>query len=63
MTTSPKEIRVLDIFEIKGNDDRKQWEFTPRVEGYTSYTVSYSEASTKSDAILAVYHNLKNKTK
>lgn len=53
-----KETNVLDIFEIRDNDDLKQWEFVPKIDGYTSYTVSYSECGTKADACIAVYKNL-----
>lgn len=49
---------ILDTFEIVGNDDLKRWEFTPKIEGYTSYTVAYSEASTKSDAYIAVWKSI-----
>lgn len=52
-------INVLDIFKIKDNDDLKRWEFTPRIEGYISYTVSYSECSSKADACIAVWKALK----
>lgn len=54
-----EDIKVLDLFDIKSNDDRKRWEFSPRKDGYTSYTVSYSECNTKSDACIAVYKSLK----
>lgn len=52
---------ILDTFKIVANDDRKQWEFTPKVEGYTSYTVAYSEAKTKSDACIAVWKSINAK--
>lgn len=51
-------IAILAVFDIVGNDDRMQWEFTPRVDGYTSYTVSYSECQTKADACIAVWRSL-----
>jgi hypothetical protein len=50
---------ILDIFDIEANDVIKQWEFTPRVDGYTSYTVSYKECSNKADASIAVWRNIK----
>lgn len=50
---------ILDVFKIIANDDIKQWEFTPKVEGYTSYTVAYSEAESKSDACIAVFKSIK----
>jgi hypothetical protein len=49
---------ILDTFEIVGNDDRKQWEFTPKTEGFTSYTVAYSEAATKADACIVVWKSI-----
>lgn len=55
------EQNILDIFEIVGNDDQEQWEFTPRAEGYTSYTVAYSECQTKADACIAVWKSIKSK--
>jgi hypothetical protein len=52
---------ILDIFEIVGNDDMNRWEFTPKVSGYTSYTVSYRECGSKSDACIAVWKSLNKK--
>lgn len=52
-------ISILDIFDIVNNEDSKQFEFTPKVDGYTSYTVSYSEADNVEDACISVWKNLK----
>ena len=49
---------ILDTFSIKANDDMGRWEFTPKVEGYTSYTVSYKECDNKADACIAVWKSL-----
>lgn len=52
---------ILDTFTIVANDDREQWEFTPKLEDgpYTSYTVSYKECSNKADACIAVYQAIR----
>jgi len=50
---------VLEIFDIVGNDDAERWEFTPQIDGYTSYTVSYFECDNKADACIAVWKSLK----
>lgn len=52
------ENRILDLYSIVGNDDAKQWEFTPKADGYISYTVSYSECATKADACIAVWKSI-----
>ena len=52
-------ISIESIFDIKRNEKRKRWEFTPRRKGYTSYTVSFSECDSKEDAILVVWGNLR----
>ena len=49
---------ILDTFKITGNDDLEQWEFTPKIDGFTSYTVAYSECDNKQDACIAVCKSL-----
>lgn len=51
-----------DTFEIKVNEDAKRYEFTPKVPGYTSYTVSFEEVSTVEDACIAVWKAIQKGT-
>lgn len=49
---------ILDNFKIKSDDDLKRFEFTPKIKGYTSYTVSYSECDNIYDASIAVWRSI-----
>lgn len=51
---------ILDYFDITVNYDQKQYEFTPKIEGYTSYTVSFKQMDIDSveDACSAVFKNI-----
>lgn len=46
---------VQDIFDIVVNNELKRYEFTPKVDGFCSYTVSFDEVDTVEDACIAVY--------
>jgi hypothetical protein len=50
---------INDTFDVIANDDRKQFEFTPKVEGYTSYIVGYDEVDNIEDAQIAVWKSIK----
>lgn len=54
---------ISGIFKIKANDKRKRFEFTPRVKGFTSYTVSFSECETIEDAMIAVWKSIQAESK
>ena len=36
---------IKDIFTLRTNNDGKRFEFTPQLEGFTSYTVSFDEVN------------------
>ncbi len=63
MEQNSKDILIIDIFNIVPNDDTERWEFTPKIDGYTSYAVSYDECSSKEDAIIAVWKSINNQQK
>lgn len=53
-----KDINIKVLFSVFKNEDRKQFEFTPKVNGYTSYTVSFKECDNEEDAYKAVYKSI-----
>ena len=54
---------IQDTFTIIANDDLKRFEFTPKVAGYTSYTVSYTECDNEDDACIAVWKSIQQTKK
>lgn len=54
-----KGIKTKDIFTVKVNNDAERFEFTPILNGFTSYTVSFLVATNLEEAWVCVDKSLK----
>ncbi len=48
-TNQSENVLVKKMFIAKKNKDAQRYEFTPRVPGFTSYTVDYAEVNSNDD--------------